>query len=89
MVQKVSTTFLDETRTIENTSYDPVTSTYSTTSETTYNSLVIPNNVIFNVDHPITVDGNLVVSNGSKINGIEKITVRETLIIEKLGTHII
>ena len=89
MVQKVSTTFLDETRTIENTSYDPVTSTYRTTSESTYNSLIIPNNAIFNVKHDITVDGNLVISNGSTINGIEKITVRETLIIEKLATLII
>ena len=85
MVQKVSTTFLDETRTIENTSYNTETRTYSITSETTYNSLVIPNNVIFNVNHPITVLGNLVVPNGSTINGKKKITVKETLVIEKKG----
>lgn len=88
MVQKVSTTFLDETGTIENTSYNTETKTYTTTSESLYNTLVIPNNVIFSVDHPITVLGNLVVSNGSIINGNKKITVLETLVIEKKGTFV-
>ena len=53
MVQKVSTTFPEKPGTIENTSYNSETKTYTTTSESTYNGLVIPSNVIFNVEHDI------------------------------------
>lgn len=88
MVQKVSTTLPVEPGTIENTSYNTETKTYTTTSESLYNTLVIPNNVTFNVEHPITVLGNLVVSNGSIINGNKKTTVLETLVIEKKGTFV-
>jgi len=88
MVQKVSTTLPVEPGTLENTSYNTETRTYTTTNESLYNNLVIPNNVTFIVDHPITVLGNLVVSNGSTINGNKKIIVIETLVIEKKGTFV-
>ena len=89
MVQKVSTTFVDHTtKTINNTLYNEYTRTFSTMSTIDRDELILPNNVTFNVDHEITVKGNVVISNGSIMKLNEKMDVKGTLIIEKMGTLI-